>query len=234
MRELFDKLYTGSRDNFYEYIRSVLGVNGKKFIVTANPETFMLAENNPGLKDIITDDNTVVIPDGIGLVIAARSLGKKIEGRITGVELVSYLLECADKLNKNVFLYGAKPEVIKAMTAKLSSGYPGITISGAYNGYESEDEYIEEKVIESKPDIMFAALGMPRQEYFLSRCAARLNKGIFIGIGGSFDVISGIKKRAPALFIKCNLEWLYRIIMEPKRIKRFYRNNIKFLFVYKK
>ena len=88
-----------------------------------------------------------------------------------------------------------------------------------------------EDMKQKEPDIVFAALGMPQQEMLIYKHLKEFSKGIFIGVGGSFDVISGMKKRAPELFVKCNLEWLYRIVSEPKRLKRFWNNNIKFLFV---
>jgi N-acetylglucosaminyldiphosphoundecaprenol N-acetyl-beta-D-mannosaminyltransferase len=208
--------------------------NKKSFIITANSEAFMLAEKNSDFKSILLKESSVIIPDGIGIVKAARSLGIDIKDRITGIDLVRFLFECADKFKKSIFLYGAKPEVMDLLTKKLSDEYPGITISGAYNGYDYSDDNIADKVLLSKPDIILAALGMPRQEIFLNKCAGKLDKGIFVGVGGSFDVISGKKKRAPNFFIKLNLEWLYRIIKEPKRIKRFFSNNLRFMFLYKK
>ena len=202
----------------------------KSFIITANSEAFMLAEKLD-FKSILLKESCYT--DGIGIVKAARSLGIDIKDRITGIDLVRFLFECADKFKKSIFLYGAKPEVMDLLTKKLSDEYPGITISGAYNGYDYSDDNIADKVLLSKPDIILAALGMPRQEIFLNKCAGKLDKGIFVGVGGSFDVISG-KKRAPNFFIKLNLEWLYRIIKEPKRIKRFFSNNLRFMFLYKK
>lgn len=229
MKELFDKLYTGSEKDFFLYAENALKQEEKLFIVTANPETMMIAEQNQEFGDALRDNDTVIIPDGIGVIKAAGMLGKKTNGRITGCDLAAHLIEEAERQKKSLYLYGAKEEVVSALAEKIKIEYPGARIAGFCNGYNQEDDEVFEEIARLKPDIVFVALGIPRQELVIYRHLDCFVKGIFVGVGGSFDVLSGKKKRAPRLFQKLNLEWFYRIVTEPKRIGRFYRSNVKFL-----
>ena len=111
----------------------------------------------------------------------------------------------------------------------IKKEYPNIKILEYSDGYIENKEEEMQKIVKLNPDICLVALGIPKQELLISKYIENAKKGIYIGVGGSFDVLSGVKKRAPKIFIKLNLEWLYRIIKEPKRIKRFWNNNVKFL-----
>lgn len=229
MQKYFEKLYRENSTEFYKVVSDNLQKEQKTFIITANPETFMLGQENQDFSKVLESNNTVIVPDGIGIVKAANSLGIPLTERITGVDLVSYLLNQANQMKKSIFLYGAKNEVLTAFVNKIKPEYPNINISGYYDGYSSQDDVVMEDMLKLKPDIVLVALGIPRQELLINKYYDRAQKGIFIGVGGSFDVLSGTKKRAPKIFVKCNLEWLYRIIKEPSRIKRFYRSNVRFI-----
>jgi N-acetylglucosaminyldiphosphoundecaprenol N-acetyl-beta-D-mannosaminyltransferase len=124
--------------------------------------------------------------------------------------------------------------VVETLAKKIEREYPGIYLCGYENGYVKDKDAVLERIAEKEPDISLIALGAPMQELLIRRHMASFKKGVLIGVGGSFDVLSGMKKRAPQFFVKCNLEWLYRIVTEPKRLKRFWNNNIKFLFVLRK
>lgn len=200
------------------------------FIVTANPETIMIAEKNSNLKNALLDKNTTIIPDGIGIVKGAKLLGYKVAETIPGVELCTQLLEYGNQLKKSIFLFGSKPEIISKLSVKIKQDYPNINICGTENGYIKDKQAVVEKISLLNPDIVLVALGIPEQELFIYNNLNKFNKGIFIGVGGSFDVLSGAKKRAPVFFRKLHIEWLYRILKEPKRLKRFFCNNIKYLF----
>jgi N-acetylglucosaminyldiphosphoundecaprenol N-acetyl-beta-D-mannosaminyltransferase len=113
--------------------------------------------------------------------------------------------------------------------AKKEDEYPNIKLVGATNGYIKDKDSVMEYIKTTKPDIVMLALGIPLQEKLIYKHIKVFKKGIFMGVGGSFDVLSGSKKRAPKIFIKLNLEWLYRIMCEPSRLKRFYDSNIKFM-----
>lgn len=234
MNAYFEKLYKGTAERFYSELKNNLSNKQKRFIVTANPEAFMLGKNDNDVNSLLISDKTTVVADGIGLVKGAKIVGYNIEERIPGVEIAQRLLEYANELSCSVYLFGAAQEVLSALCEKINKDYPHIKIAGSTNGFVEDKNAVFEKINELQPDIVMVALGMPMQEKLIFRHLENFEKGIFIGVGGSFDVLSGTKLRAPEFFIKHNIEWLYRIAKEPKRLKRFYNNNIKFLFKLKK
>ena len=225
----FEKIYKGSIEKYLDNIKSNIKNNKKTFIVTANPEAFILAEKNDSYKKMLLDKNVDIVPDGIGLVKAGNILGYKIKERIPGIEIAQNLLEYADIDKKKVALFGSKSEVIETMKKVLKEKYPNINLVIAKDGYVKDKDKIMEEIIKKEPDVVLVALGMPLQEEIIYKYYDKFKKGILIGVGGSLDVLSGFKKRAPKIFIKLNLEWLYRIAKEPTRLKRFYNNNIKFI-----
>lgn len=230
MKELFDKLYNKSEESFYEILEKNLSQNKKTFIVTANPETFMMSEKDEEMRKLLLDNDTFLVPDGIGIVKAARMINYDVKERITGIDIANELLKLGNKQKKSIYLFGAKQKVIDSMEKVLKESYPNLNLVGMSNGYEKDKDKIFEKIVKTKPDIVLVALGIPLQEKLIYKHLDKFDKGIFVGVGGSFDVISGHKKRAPKIFIKLNLEWLYRILKEPKRLKRFYDSNVKFIF----
>lgn len=234
MKKMFNKLYNKKSDSFYEILDKNLKENKKMFIVTANPETFMISENDEEMRALLLDKDTILVPDGIGIVKAARMINYNVTERIAGIDIANKLLELGNKEKKSIYLFGAKQEVIDSMKKVLKKKYPNLILAGATNGYEKDKDKVFDKIAKTKPDIVLVALGIPLQEKLIYKHLNKFTKGIFVGVGGSFDVISGHKKRAPKIFIKLNLEWLYRILKEPKRLKRFYDSNIKFLFKVKK
>ena len=234
MKKLFERLYKKPADSFYKMMKNKLKNEEKMFIVTANPETFMMSENDNEMNKLLLDKESVLVPDGIGIVKATRMIGFDIEERIPGIDIANKLLEYGNKLKKTIYLFGAKQEVIDSMLDVIKNNYPGLEVVGSSNGYEKDKDAVFKKIISKKPDIVLVALGIPMQEKLIYKYLDKFDKGIFVGVGGSFDVISGQKKRAPELFIKLNLEWLYRIIKEPKRLKRFYDSNVKFIFKIRK
>lgn len=234
MKELFKKLYNKDVASFNKILKKNLKENKKTFIVTANPETFMKSVEDEELNTLLHDKETILVPDGIGIVKAARNIKYNIEERITGIDIANKLLEYGDNLKKTIYLFGSTEEVITDMDKVLKEKYPDLKLIGKTNGYVSDKDKVFNSIAKLEPDIVLVALGIPAQEKLIYKHLNKFNKGIFVGVGGSFDVISGHKKRAPQIFIKLNLEWLYRIIKEPKRIKRFYDSNVKFLFKVKK
>lgn len=226
----FDKLYAGTQKSFYNIVKQNLSNNNKMFIVTANPETLMTAENNKDFKHILLDEHTTIIPDGIGIVKGAKILGYNVEETIPGVELCTKLFEYCSELHKSIFLLGAKEEVVSKLVDIIKTNYPGTNLCGYENGYIQDKQACFDNIAKLKPDVVLVALGIPHQELFIYNNLDKFNKGIFVGVGGSFDVLSGSKKRAPKIFRKLHLEWLYRITTEPKRLKRFFNSNVKYIF----
>ena len=229
LKEYFEKLYTGSQAGFFALAESAMDREERLFVVTANPEVMMIAQATPELDAVLCRETTTIVPDGIGVVKAARSLGLELPGRVPGVELAWDLICHAGESGKRIFLYGAAEEVLRDLRTRIAREVPGAVLVGEKNGYDFQDDEVFQQVLEQKPDLVLVALGVPRQELLIARWLERFDKGVFIGVGGSFDVLSGRKQRAPELFLKLNLEWLYRIAKEPKRLGRFFRSNVGFL-----
>ena len=231
MKEYYTKIYKGAKDTFIKRLEEGIKSEEKLCVVTANPEIFMLADRMSKVRQLLMSEDTLIVPDGIGILMGGRKLGYEFVERIPGVEICSDLFAYANEHNRSLFLFGAKPEVVETLVHKLENDYPGIIISGYENGYVKDKDAVFEKIQQLEPDIVLVALGAPMQEMLIQKHMQKLKKGILMGVGGSFDVLSGCKKRAPKFFVKCNLEWLYRITTEPKRLKRFWDSNVKFLFV---
>lgn len=234
MKRFFNKIYKGTLNDFTQILKSDLENENKKFIVTANPEAFMFGKEDGGMCKLLLDENTTIVADGIGIVKGGAKLGFDICERVPGVEIAQSLFCFGSELKKSIFLFGAKQEVIDKLKEVLAKKYPELNVLGAVNGYVKDKDAVFEEIKKLNPDIVLVALGIPQQEKLIYKHLAGFKKGIFVGVGGSFDVLSGSKERAPQFFIKHNIEWLYRIMREPKRIKRFYNSNIKFLFKIKK
>lgn len=234
MKKFLEKLYKNDKKSFFEILKKDLKNKNKKFIVTINPETLMIAEKDLELKEILEDDSVSFVPDGIGVVKAAKMIGVDVKERIPGIEIAEKLFEFANESKKSLYLFGAKQEVLNNLKEKIEKNYSNIKFFGMTNGYVENKEEEFQKIIKKEPDIVLVALGIPAQEKLIYKYFKDFKKGIFVGVGGSFDVLSGTKKRAPQIFIKTNTEWLYRILKEPKRIKRFWDNNVKFIFKIRK
>lgn len=229
MKEYFDKIYRDGFTAFATELKERMTNDVKTFVVTANPETLMIGAETPEFDTVLRDKRVMIVPDGIGVVKAAHILGLPVKERVTGVEVVQKLLEFLNEQRKSIYLLGAQKPVVEALAEKIGSQYPNVIVAGYKDGYIQDKDAAFDEIVERKPDVVLVALGIPAQELLIYKHYDRFEKGIFVGVGGSFDVLSGMKKRAPKIFIKLNLEWLYRIVSEPKRMKRFYTSNIKFI-----
>ena len=230
MREYFEKIENLPQDEFFEKMKQCLIQEEKRFVITANPETLMFGEKDSEFREILLNPYTTIVADGIGVIKGAKLLKMDLEHRVLGVDFALQLLSYCNELGKSVYLLGAKPEVIEKMKETISRDYPNAKLVGAVDGYVEDKDDVFVDMLEKKPDVILVALGIPRQEKLISKHYEKFDKGIFVGVGGSFDVISGDKKRAPSFFVKLNLEWLYRITKEPNRLKRFFNSNIRYIF----
>ncbi len=234
MKEYLKQVYNKSEKEYFKLLSKWLKNNEKKFIITANPETLTMAETDEEISKMLLDKNNSIVPDGIAVVKACNMLNLPVTERIAGVDIAEYLFGIANEQKKSLYLFGAKKEVIESLVNKIKVDYNNINILGYSDGYVEDRDKVFKKIIKLKPDICLVALGIPYQEKLIYKHLDEFNKGIFVGVGGSFDVLSGTKKRAPKIFIKLNLEWLYRIVCEPKRLKRFWNNNVKFIIKIRK
>lgn len=229
IREYLDRVFPGTAAEFRERAQRAVEEGKRLFIVTANPEIIMHAEKDRDIRALLTDPDTAVCPDGISVVKAMRKNGIDAKERITGVDLAESLLKAAGEAGRSVYLLGAKEEVVSTLAEKLKKQYPQMALSW-HNGYDGDkDQLFSEEIAKAAPDLVLVGLGVPAQELLIYRHLGEFSKGVFVGVGGSFDVLSGLKQRAPAFFVKTNTEWLYRILREPSRLKRFWNNNVKFL-----
>lgn len=234
MRDYFAKIYKEGYDSFIEILERKIKKDEKAFVITANPETLMIGKENSEFDRVLKSEKTTIVPDGIGVVKAANILNYNVKERVTGVEIVQGLFRILNQEQKKLYLFGAKKEVVTQLVEKVKKDYPNIIISGYNDGYVEDKDSVFDEIANIQPDAVLVALGIPAQEMLIAKNYNRFEKGIFIGVGGSFDVLSGMKKRAPKIFIKLNLEWLYRILKEPSRFGRFYRSNVKFISEIKK
>ncbi|MCY7759450.1 N-acetylglucosaminyldiphosphoundecaprenol N-acetyl-beta-D- mannosaminyltransferase [Bacillus inaquosorum] len=188
-------------------------------ISTVNPEIAFAAIRDQDYFDVLSSSN-FILPDGIGVVMMSRLTNNRLQSRIAGYDVFKELLGIADKKKKRIFLYGAKKDVIKGVVSKISSEYPNIQIAGYSDGYVQDRATVAKQIAKANPDMVFVALGYPHQEKFIHNYRHLFPKAVSIGLGGSFDVFSGNVKRAPSWMIRLNLEWFYRLILNPWRWKR--------------
>jgi len=212
------RVFAGSKAELFEYLDTFEKVN----IISGNPEVLYNGMNDRELFGIFTGSSSVIIPDGVGTVLAARIAGSPVKEKLAGIEVMQGIIErCAAK-GQGIYLIGAKEEVVSACAENLELKYPGLNIMGWRNGYfdiESCGELISD-IKEKKPKAVFVAMGSPRQDRFIMKYMDELPCRIFMGVGGSFDVISGNMKRAPKWMINTGMEWLYRVYREPWRLRR--------------
>lgn len=192
----------------------------KAFVVTANPEIVLAAYEDESYNQLL-HKATYVTADGIGVVKAANLLGETLPERVTGFDMFISLLEKGNEEGYSIYLLGAREEVLERTIQAINTSYPNIKIAGSHHGFFNwEDTAIEEQIKETKPDLVFVALGFPRQEKWIGERIDSFEKGVFMGIGGSFDVLAGEVKRAPVIWQKLNIEWLYRLLKQPSRWRR--------------
>ena len=190
-------------------------------IFAVNPEKIMTAQRDVALRDRLNAAE-YLIPDGFGAVLAARMRGMYLRERVPGSELMPQLCALAAARGYRVFLFGAREQINAAASQRLRELYPGINIVGRHNGYvdAADEPQLLAQINAARPHFLFVALGSPRQEEWIARCRARLKVNVLQGVGGTFDVIAGAVRRAPRLWIRLHLEWLYRVIVQPSRWRR--------------
>jgi N-acetylglucosaminyldiphosphoundecaprenol N-acetyl-beta-D-mannosaminyltransferase len=173
----------------------------------------------------------IVLADGAPVVWLSKLLGTPLPERIAGIDLMMELLRKADKENYGVYFLGARDDVLKKVINVVKKNYPGVRIAGCRNGYFTEEQGrgVAADIRDSRADILFVGISPPKKEIFLGKWHSYMNIPVCHGVGGSFDVLAGVTKRAPLWMQKAGLEWLYRVIQEPRRMwKRYLTTNIMF------
>ncbi len=190
-------------------------------IVTANAEIIYQASRNEKMRNVINNAQ-MVTADGSGVIWASRQLGEPLEERVTGIDLVNSICERSAADKWKIYILGSAPGVAATAAVNIRDKFPGCNIVGTHHGYFNgkEEKQILAELKQLKPDVLFVALGAPKQEYWIADHLADLGIPVGMGIGGSMDVLSGNVKRAPKWMQKMSLEWLYRIAIQPTRYKR--------------
>ena len=195
---------------------------GFHYVVTPNPELVDRARREETFREALNGAD-LVLPDGIGVVYAARLLGRRLKGRCPGIDFAGKLMEHMARTGLRLYLLGAKPGVAEAAAARLEIRYPGLTICGTHDGYFQEDAPVVEEIRRAGADVVFVCLGAPKQEYWMVKNGPATGARLMAGLGGSLDVFAGVVERAPESWQRLGLEWLYRLTREPKRIGRMAR-----------
>lgn len=201
----------------------------EKFIASKTPHLIVTADA-AGIVQAQSDEEWNAIfrsadlrtPDSVGVLWAAKRAGKPIREKVSGVDLVDRLCELSADKGYRIFFLGAAPGVAELAAEKLRLKHPGCNIVGARHGFfpPDSDAIVAQEIAETRPDILFVAMGIPRQEKFIRSTQSIVGASVAMGVGGSFDVFSGRAKRAPILLQKLKLEWLWRLILNPRKIAK--------------
>ena len=189
------------------------------YIVTPNPEIVMSCRKDPAVAEAVAGA-ALAIPDGIGIIYGARILKTPLKEKVPGCDFTLALLEKMAAAGKSVYILGGKPGVAEQAAKNLREKLPGLRFAGTHDGYFKDDAPVVAAINAAAPDLLLVCLGAPKQELWMHRNAAALNVGLMIGAGGSVDIYAGTAQRAPEAWCKAGLEWLYRLLKEPKRLGR--------------
>lgn len=200
--------------------------------VAINASKINLMRKDESLRRIV-NNCPIISADGASILLAARILGVPVPQRVTGCDLFQRLVAVAGKKGYSVYLLGARQEVVEAVAEIFRREYPGLRIAGYHNGYftpEEEPELVK-SIAASGADMLFMAISSPKKEYWLHKYLRDMKVPFVMGVGGSFDVVAGVTKRAPLWMQRMGLEWLCRLLQEPSRLwKRYLVGNTSFLF----
>lgn len=202
-----------------EQAAALLEGEGFHYVVTPNPEIVDRARREASFQAALNGAD-LVLPDGIGVVHAAKILGRPLKGRCPGIDFAAALMADMARTGKRLYLLGAKPGVAEQAGRNLETKYPGLTICGTHDGYFKEDAAVVAEIKAAGADVVFVCLGFPKQEYWMIQHGPATGAKLMAGLGGSLDVFAGVVERAPEGWQKLGLEWLYRLTREPQRIGR--------------
>lgn len=205
-------------------------VKGEQYVIyTPNTEFIMMCQKDKEFLKLMNQSD-INIPDGIGLIYASKIRNHPLKEKVAGFDLSVNMLEMANKKNLKLYAIGGKPGVAEAAMKNIHDKYPNINIVGSHHGYfkgthlglndHEEEKLVLEEINKANPDILFVGFGAKKQEQWIQYNKDKINAKILIGNGGTLDGLAGLVKRAPDIYIKLGLEWLYRLIQEPSRINR--------------
>ncbi len=195
---------------------ALMGQRRCAYVCTPNPEIVWASRKDEALRAALAGAD-MTLPDGVGIVWAAKTLGTPVPERVTGYD---FLLALLARFQGRLYLLGGKPGVAEDAAAAIARQFPRVHVCGVMHGYGDDAQAARRAVEDAAPDLLLVCLGSPRQEIWMAENAGRVPVGLMAGLGGCLDVLSGRVKRAPEAWIRWKLEWLYRLLREPRRIKR--------------
>ncbi len=201
--------------------------------VVVNAAKLVALERDQRLKHIVNSCQ-LINADGQSVVWASKLLGRPLPERVAGIDLMHELIQLAARKGYKVYFLGAREDVINSAVITIRHKYPQLKIVGFRNGYfgERENAAVIESIRDARPDILFVGMSSPKKEYWLADNLDKLEVPFCMGVGGSFDVVAGVTRRAPLWLQRCGLEWLYRLAQEPRRMwKRYLIGNTKFILL---
>lgn len=201
--------------------------------VAINAAKLVRFQNDQALRGAI-EGCELITADGQAVVWAGRILGQPIPERVTGIDLMDALLAAAEHEGQKVFLLGARADVLARAERAISMRHPTLRVAGRQHGYFTADEEdgVVDQIAGADPDLLFVALETPAKELFLARHREQLGIPFVMGVGGAFDVLAGVRRRAPRLFRRLGLEWLYRLAQDPRRMaRRYIVGNSRFIWL---
>ena len=202
--------------------RELLTGDKAAYVVTPNAEMAYEALHDEEFRRVLNEAD-LVLPDGAGVVLGAKILKAPLKQKVAGIEFAQNMLPVYEELGSRLYLSGSKPGVAEQAAEKMLEKHPNLCICGTADGYLRDEDEVVRKINEANADALYVCLGAPKQEYFMYRHRAKLNVRLMAGLGGTLDGIAGTVKRAPRWMIRLQLEWLYRLIREPRRFGRMLR-----------
>lgn len=202
--------------------RALLTGNDTVYGVTPNAEIAYEALRDPEFRNIL-NGAALVLPDGAGVILGAKILKTPLKQKVAGVDFAMGLLGVMEETGSRLYLLGSKPGIAELAAERMLEKHPSLCICGAADGYFTDEADVVRRINEARADAVFVCLGSPKQERFMARHCADLNVRLMLGLGGTLDSIAGTVKRAPKWMIRLQLEWLYRLIKEPRRFGRMLR-----------
>lgn len=215
----FDNL---SMQEFVDRAQQMLQSRQKGYCVTPNAEIVYESIRNAHFRKLI-NEASLVLPDGAGVILGSRILGTPLGEKVAGIAFGEAICELLAKQGGRLYLLGGRPGIAQQAEERLRKKYPGLTVCGTADGYFENESAVVEQISAAKPDVVFVCLGSPKQEIFMKNHQAQIGATLMLGLGGSLDGYAGAVRRAPRWMIDLSLEWLYRLIREPRRLGRMMR-----------
>lgn len=215
-----------------ERIAAMVEEDRPHLMVVVNASKLSLASRDPELRRIIRGAD-LVTADGMSVVWGARALGRRLPGRVTGIDTLERLVSEAERRGWSVFFLGATQEALDLAVATLRGRHPRLAVAGSHDGYfRGREDEVADLVRAARPHLLFVAMGSPAQELFLDEYLERMGARFSLGVGGSFDHIAGLSRRAPVWMRRAGLEWLHRLLSEPRRLwRRYLFGNARFAWL---